>query len=344
MSKKIKNVIADVVVPESPVEDYTIKPTDHDWFFIDPKALFGEGVKAYNPTIFQMNLKTWMIFRYEANGTFHTELARVELDPDTLKAIGPVAPVRITRSSARVQTIDDARFMNHKGKGLLVHCQGAEYQNYVWTSSICIADMDRNNFQCMSLIVPRYGKNVNYAQTGNHAEVWTEKNWSYLTDYDWDMVFVYKHHPFEVIRVDRNANATVVHKLDFENPWGRGIFGGTSYAEWDNDTLISMVHSYEVTPAGQRVYDAGWMLVDKHSYKPTFISKKPVVRGWDDPANDVRKTLEPNSGWMPIVWYPTGIMVRRREVVISFGWNDCRCGIAYFDKDQITKDLVKIEC
>jgi predicted GH43/DUF377 family glycosyl hydrolase len=310
---------------------------------MDPKDLAGDLVRAYNPTIFQMRNKTWMIFRYENSGKYHTALGRIELDEDTFKPVGSVVVNNVVRTSNRVTTIDDPRFFRTRGKGAICYVQGGELQNYKWSSSVCISDLDGGNFQSISTLVPAYGQNFNWLQTSRLSDVGCEKNWSFLADAGNDMLFVYNHHPFEVIQVNRQGHTKLLHKLEYENPWGRFLAGGTSFVDWDNDTLISMFHSYYKMENGQRIYDAGFMLVDKQSLKPTYISKKPIVRGWRDDLKDLRPRVEPGSPWNPVVWFPCGILPRRKDVVISFGWNDSHCGIAFFEREQILEGLIKVE-
>jgi predicted GH43/DUF377 family glycosyl hydrolase len=157
------------------------------------------------------------------------------------------------------------------------------------------------------------------------------------------MMFAYKLEPFELILVKPDSSAIFHSKLEWNNPWKRFLAGGTSFEEYDDDTYITMFHSHLMDQQGQRNYDAGWLLVDKATLKPTFISKKPVAWGWDDPSKDIRYQLEPDSGWRPLVFYPAGLIVKRKEIVVSAGWNDCRCMICFFSREDIEKTLIKID-
>jgi predicted GH43/DUF377 family glycosyl hydrolase len=314
-----------------------------DHVFFKPSEIAGDRVKAYNPTLADIGGSFMLVFRYENVGTYVTSLGSVELDRETVKPISGLKDIKVTRTASKITTIDDPRFFRHKNKSFLCHCQGAEYQAYQWCSSVCIALVEANHLQCTALITPNYGGNHNWIQTGRNGELKAEKNWSYLGAWGDEMLFTYTLHPFEIIRMPVGGGITQLHCFkDWENPWGRFLGGGTSFAEWDDKHVITMFHSF-VNVGGQRVYDAGFLLVDSQSWLPKYISKKPVVTGWADMDRDFRFASEPSSNYRPLVYWPSGIVPKRDHLMISFGWNDCMCGISYFSRKDIESGLVPVK-
>ena len=321
---------------------YEEPPKNLSYHMIDPKDLSGENSKAYNPTIFMRDKRIFMVYRTEEGTNTHTNLSRVELDPDTYKPISRPAIMSVVRSSGRVTTIDDPRFFRHRNKHMLAVNQGTHLPDWKWATSMTITDLSGPTLQSTMVMTPRYGNNINYIQSGRTDEIFTEKNWTFVRSWENDMLFAYTLTPFELIRIPQNNEVKFHSKVGWENPWKRFLGGGTSFEDFDDDTLICMFHSHQMDEKDRRNYDAGWLLVDKQSLKPTFISKKPVAWGWEDVVKDIRYSLEPNSGWRPLCFYPCGLLVGRKEIIVSAGWNDCRCMICYFSREDITKTLVKI--
>ena len=314
--------------------------------YYDPRDVAGDTVRAYNPTLAEVNGKIWLVFRYECGSFYNTSLGRVELDRDSLRPIAPMQDLRMIHASPKVTTMDDPRHIRFKNQNYLLVCQGGQYQDYRWCGSITLCNIDVLNFQTRNMVTPSYGRNINWLQTGRLDDIGCEKNWSYFDQYGDEMLFAYTLEPLVMIRVNPQNGLSTHHSQvawKEQNTFKRFLGGGTVFFDWDDTQKATFFHTFR-SRNGQRVYDSGVLLVDRGSLKPTWMSKGPLVRSWNDPEKDLRYRLshEVESKYRPVVYWPSGVIVRRSEIVVSFGWNDSHCGISYFDRKDIENSLVKI--
>jgi predicted GH43/DUF377 family glycosyl hydrolase len=310
---------------------------------IPNSSLMGENVRCFNNSIIDYQGRTFMLYRYEPNGDYPTEIAMVELD-SSFMPIGQSKKLRLPRLSSKIVTIDDPRLFVHKGEMWFTHCQGALQEGWQWSSTLAVAKLPVN-VDVMNVYQPDYGNNINYA-THNKPKG-SEKNWSPFM-HDGKLHMIYMIDPLEIIEYDplngvvkevRCSRKPIPYEYNFGKP-----FGGTPLIP-HRGGYFGIFHSYTVTDprlANCRTYHMGAFLLKKgiDGFYVEKMSKKPILSAKEEPEKDLRHN---RAGWRPNCIYPCGIIERNARIYIAYGWQDCRCNVVELGWDEILNDMEEID-
>ena len=314
---------------------------------LDHSKVTGESVKTYNFSVVKFQNRFWAFYRFETGDGFHTEIGVCEMASDLGSFIGRHQKVMIPRISGRVVTVDDPRAVVIGGSVFLVMAQGAQDRHGNWCSCVCVVkvSVSGDQWSCTSRCTAYpYGNNENWLSVENgpnHQIIAREKNWSPLVK-DNKLHLVYKHNPLTILEIDedgRMAKAFIKSEHLAEQMYGNNIYGGTNYIDFEGG-FLSMFHTFTTDPGtGQRVYEAGWILLNR-DFSLRASSIRPYVVASHSEPDYIRQKLEPNSGWKPIVFYPCGLLNLGNELyAVTYGLNDSYCGVMYLGRQEIEEQL-----
>lgn len=319
---------------------------------LTPKEYLDKNQKinrAYNNAIIEANNNTYMFYRYHPPyGNHNTEIGVVELDRNLMPISTSARKVNLVPHSAKVTTYDDPRVITYRGVVMLTYAHGMLVQTekgWPWCCSIGIASLP--NMYVGKQWLPNYGKNLNLSNVGKNSEVFTEKNWSPFIAND-KLMYLYTINPMVALEVDLQTPTDPQHgnrvyqvseteaKIKHWK-WGDFLGGGTPLIyDSATDEFWGIFHSFtneDPKNRAQRRYHMGYYAITgTKPFKLKRMSKVPIMSAEWDWSKDVRSQQTP---WLPNCIYPCGVMERSGMIYISYGWQDCRCQIAEYTRDEI---------
>lgn len=314
---------------------------------IDNDLLINRGGKCYNCSLVEKKGKLFMVYRYEPSMHYTTEVALVELEPETLTPkLGTNQKLDTFRYNSNTSTIDDPRAFMFQGDmhamcahGRLINGPGGTG----WSSSVVLATFDERG-RVSSQYLPSYGRNMNSSNLVEHINA-TEKNWSPFVHED-QIHLIYSINPTVVLRINTQSKSTeelsIVsypeHTFDFWR-WGSFLAGGTNLIRVGNE-FIGLHHTFLEKNPGKpdvRQYYSGLYAISAEApFRVTRMSSKPVLNSKMDAKKDMRHN---EHYWKPNVAYPCGLIEQGDKLLVSYGWQDCRCRIDVWDKEELLSRL-----
>lgn len=317
--------------------------------FIDNNQLINNGGKCYNPGLVEKQGKLYLVYRYEpVFGHYTTEIGLVELDKATFEPIaGTNRKVKTFRYNPQVCTIDDPRAFLHKNEFHAVVAHGKLSRNKdrgeFWDSSIVVTAFNEKG-EVQSQRLPEYGNNIN-ASNNDQFVHGSEKNWSPFIK-NGEVMLVYTLNPTVVIQMgNKDRKDAEVSRVEYPTDafkhwkWGNFFSGGTNLIKV-GDEYIGLFHTFlNVNPGKnnvRRYYSGAYAITAEAPFRITKMTRKPILQSVMDDAKDMR----PLDGyWRPNVAYPCGILKQDDKILVSYGWQDCRCAIDVWDFDDFMATL-----
>lgn len=300
---------------------------------LDNERLFGHSVKVYNPTIVEIKNQKWLVFRAENPGSYATSLAKIKLN-DKLETEGRAEKLEVARIASHIQTIDDPRVFYFAGKAYISHVQGVETGSWNWATAVVISELTS---KCKISPGPsslvKYGSNVNFSSSSKYTPS-REKNWIFFEHPDTGQLeFIYNFRPLTLAVVFNDTMAKTLASFDSAKDIPHFVSGGSNMVKWSDSEFVTAVHGFE-TINGQRRYFFQFLLYDFRLRRISKLGRdkfySQVVKG-----TDLRFIYEPNSNYRPDVIYPCGLIKHNELLIVSFGWQDCSCGLGFFTADEI---------
>lgn len=302
--------------------------------------------RAFNPSIIEFRDKTFLFYRYEKIDSYNTEIAVIQLDEKYRPIDRTNTRIDLRKFPAGVTTFDDPRAFIYKGAIHFVYARGLQIhtrQGKMWVSGIGIAHV--NDGKLVRQFLPFFGNNKNISN--GWAGQKSEKNWSPF-EYDGKVLMVYSINPLVVIESDLNRpQCRKVSETSFDQSfwkWGKFLGGGTPMLK-RGEEYYGFFHSFVSDGTNKptcRRYNMGFYSIvnDKGFWKVKRISTKPLLEAEKDAKRDLRKS---DDWWLPNCVYPCGMIERGDKVIISAGWQDCRCMLYEYDWDEILEDVKTLE-
>ncbi len=311
---------------------------------IPNEALYAPGGHAFNCSIVEFQRRVYLFYRYTFGTSGATKIARCELNENLMPIPGTVRCLDIPKINARVETIDDPRVLEIGGRLGMVHVQGHYCGRSRFATSVCVSMLDPDGAPHRSFL-PRYGKNVNLGVSDQTRLVASEKNWTPFVHDGW-LYLAYTLNPLEVLRYETQTDTvTLAGKSQFDQSFwkhGRFLAGGTPLLP-RGDEYVGFFHSWtqllptRVTP---RTYHVGYIAISKDPpHRVTRMSERTLLSAQPDRALDLRRRKLYRR---PNVVFPGGWIERNGEVILSAGWQECRCRLYVFSWDEILANTREI--
>ena len=283
---------------------------------------FPVGTGWFNSSIIRWNDELIMAYRHADNNRYLTDIHIAILDRNL--QISKDIPINIHYPEKRF--FEDPRLFIHNGKLWLSYIMAKMTpQKHIACQRICELD---ENFQPVRHIHPQYGNNINEAIVSNNN--WNgEKNWTFYS-YDGELYCIYSFVPTKVLKINEDGVCEVVsHNLPkFMWDFGR-ISGSTQHIEI-NGMMYGVFHSF--TWSGTRNYHMGFYEYDPRKMVITKISRNPFLSATPNPMEDLRPK---DMKWRPNCIFPCGIEKDGQNLLVSYGWQDCRCKILKIHMDEM---------
>lgn len=245
-----------------------------------------------------------------------------------------IRDVSIPAPQPFVKYFEDPRLFEHKGR--------------LWMAFAAAAMLNKHHFACQGVALltddfkiekvfyPDLGFNHNQISKANSI-MKREKNWTFISIRN-EIHIIYTINPLKVaVMDDVTGSVKVISESHFKDTWIYGrIHGSTGLVENDGKYL-GMFHSFLIGKDSQRSYCAGFYEVDLERFRVTMISRAPFLEAARDASRDIRSNLQP---YRPNAIFPCGIIIEKEKVIISYGWQDCRCMIAIEDLNVVKKSMV----
>lgn len=321
--------------------------------FIDNDKLINQGGKCYNPSLIDKNGRLYLVYRYEPNfGHFATEIAVVQLSDDLVPISGTNKKLKTFRYNSQVLTIDDPRAVMHRSEMYAVVAHGRLTQTpergEFWDSSIVVTQFNETG-DVPKQIVPWHGNNLNSSNSKDFVHA-SEKNWSPFI-HAGELMLVYSINPLVVLQVgDKDGKDTAVSRQEYAPEdfahwtWGDSFSGGTNLIRI-GDEYVGLFHTFlNVHPHEPNVreyYSGSYAISADAPFRITKMSHEPVLYSKMDDSRDMRPA---KASWRPNVCYPCGIMERNGKILVSYGWQDCRCAVDVWEKDEFLATLKPFPC
>lgn len=304
--------------------------------------------RAFNCSIIEAYGRIRLFYRAENWQDYNTEIWTIDLD-DRLEPIERSnKKIPLVRFSSKVTTFDDPRAFFFGGDLYFVYCNGLltfKNNSQIWCSGVGLASM--KNMQLQRQWIGRYGKNDNMA-TGTKQICAMEKNWTPF-EHNGKLHIVYSINPLVVFEWDLVKNVcTKISETSFNQKfWKFGDFlgGGTPLLRY-GDEYRGFFHSFTDDKSGEatcRQYHYGFYSIkldEEGRWRVNRMSKSPLMSAKRDEKRELRGK---NSVWKPNCVYPCGFIERHGKVLISQGWQDCRCELAEFEWDEILEKVKTIK-
>ena len=305
---------------------------------INRRHLSGSWLKCFNPSLVYYQGRYLLFYRYTPQpNSIYTSIAFVELALN-FQPLGQQQQVQLPRMTDRVMTMDDPRAFVWRDELWLLHVQAARYRHrhqWHWSTAIVLARVELTG-QVSQVYVPAYGRNINYAVAD--APPAFEKNWTPLVIED-DLYIVYEINPLTILKFQPKQEILIpVCYQPWINPYPTYLSGGTPLISWLDSEYVGLFHTYTIRPDQERLYSMGFYTLDVEQWCITRISQKPVLTAWEDDSKDLRRWEQFGQG-KALVVFPGGIVDYGETWAVSFGWNDCRCYIQLFDKNQVASAI-----
>jgi hypothetical protein len=226
-----------------------------------------------------------------------------------------------------VDTIDDPRVLAIGDRLGIVHVQGHSCGWSSFATSVCVCMLDPDGAPHRSFR-PRYDKNVGSGVSDQTPLAASEKNWTPFVR-DGKLYLAYTLNPLVVLGHETHTDTvSLVSRTQFDQSfwrYGKFLAGGTSLLP-RGDEYVGFFHSWtqllptRVTP---RTYHVGYIAIGKDPpHHVTRMSERPLLTAQPDRRQDLRRRKFYRR---PNVVFPGGWIERNGEVILSAGWQDCRC-------------------
>jgi predicted GH43/DUF377 family glycosyl hydrolase len=267
-------------------------------------------------------------------GTY-AEIAIVELQENFEPKPETNVLVRIPRPQPDTGLFEDPRLFVC-GEKLFLGFIAATVLNGCHTACQGLVELESKTLQAKgSPVYPRVGNNFNAASAGNGVKH-GEKNWTFY-DNGGRVGALYMLNPV-VDFPDILGDPLHVIKGNTKRRWNFGkVSGSTPLIDYSSNEWLGVFHSFTPT-TGQpyRHYFAGFFTVDKRTHELTAIAKSPVMTAVPDKSRDLRPR---NQSWAPNAIFPCGLVEVNNNFAVSLGWQDCKCLIRVFSRDEVEANL-----
>lgn len=302
--------------------------------------------RAFNCSIIQAYGATRLFFRFERFKNYNTEIGVIDLDERFRPVERTYKHIKLIRFSSKVTTFDDPRAFIFNGDLYFMYSNGL-VDHRGWCAGVALAEMKKMHLT--KQMVPKFGANFNQAVSG--SQLWSqEKNWSPF-EHKSKLHFIYTINPLVVVEWDLKSNNCVkVSESKFDQKfWEHGDFlgGGTPLIK-KGDEYIGFFHTFTDDHSGTpgcRQYHVGFYAIkfENGGWKVSRISRKPILSAKRDEVRDLRGS---KSTWRPNCIFPCGFVERiiegKDSVVISQGWQDCRCELVIMPWEEVLQDVVSL--
>ena len=273
----------------------------------------------FNPTLAIREGRRYLAYRCECVPWFRLSMVALsELDKDW-NPILESTKVLDLHSKYGNYCVEDPRFFDYRGDLWLTYTDAHE---------VGIARLNPDMSTADSFYLER---------PWHHTR--PEKNWTFFEAND-RLYAVYGIAPHRVIEVNLEDHTTkFMHEVRFEYEWRWGeLRGGASPVEHDG-LLWSFFHSSlnirEESYGPIRQYHIGAYAFEKTPpFKPVWMSRKPLLSGEEEQFQHDRPSQHS-------VLFPCGAVRNQDGWLVTFGENDCRSRMAFFD-DEIVSNLQKL--
>lgn len=304
---------------------------------IPNEALCAPGAHAFNCSIVEFQGRLHLFYRYTFGASEATRIACCELNDNLMPLPGTTRYLDVPKLHARVETIDDPRVFAIGDRLGMVHVQGHYWGRGRFATSVCVSMLDPDGAPRRSFL-PRYGKNVNFGVSDQTPLVASEKNWTPFVR-DGELYMAYTLNPLNILRYETQTDTvSLAGSSRFDQSFwkhGRFLAGGTPLL-LRGDEYAGFFHSWtqllptRVTP---RTYHVGYIAISKDPpHRVTRMSERPLLTAQPDRTQDLRRRKFYRR---PNVVFPGGWIERNGEVILSAGWQDCRCRFYVFSWDEI---------
>lgn len=301
------------------------------------ESLHAPGGAAFNCSIVEFQGRAHLFYRYTFGASGATRIARCELNDNLMPLPDTIRCLDVPKINARVDTIDDPRVFVMRDRLWMVHVQGHYWKWSRFATSVCVSMLGQDGAPHRSFL-PRYGQNVNLGVSDETSLVASEKNWTPFVR-DGELYLAYTLNPLEVLRYDwQTDTVSLIGRSRFDQSFWRhgGFLAGGTPLLLRGDEYVGFFHSWtqllptRITP---RTYHAGYIAISKDPpHRVTRMSERPLLTARPDRARDLRRCRLYRR---PNVVFPGGWIERNGEVILSAGWQDCRCQFYIFSWDEI---------
>lgn len=291
---------------------------------------FPSGTSWFNSSIIRWSNELIMAYRYADNNRYLTNIHIAKLDGNYQVASDTLVNIHFPEQ----RFFEDPRLFIHNGKLWLSYILARMTPSrHIACQRICELD---ENFQPVKHIHPQFGNNINEAVTRNGN--WQgEKNWTFYS-FNKSLYAIYCFLPTVVLKVENDGTCKIVKDIMPKFIWNYGrISGSTQHLEM-NGMMYGAFHSFTWNKI--RNYHMGFYEYDPREMMITKISRTPFLSAFPNPMEDLRP---PKMGWRPNCIFPCGIEIDKNNILISYGWQDCRSKILKLSIDEMVNSLGDIE-
>lgn len=234
---------------------------------------------------------------------------------------------------------EDPRLFLHNGKAWMSFIRAVYKDGVHWACQGIISVNGLGQWMApTSAFFPNWGRNHNDVCKGNGI-LSREKNWTFFS-YNQKIHVLYSINPLRVgVMNEDTGEITDISNTMFDSQWGYGIIHGSAGLIPFDGGLLGVFHSFNDGGDGQRKYHVGFYVVDPTSWTVTAISKVPFMSAERDESKDLRPLGQP---YRPNVIFPCGLTEENGELLMSYGWQDCRAMLAYISKDEVRSSLMPV--
>lgn len=249
--------------------------------------------------------------------------------------------ISIPRPQPTTGYFEDPRLFEHNGR-LWMSFIAAAMKNKHHFAAQGVALLN-DNYEVERVFYPDWGYNHNEISKGNGL-LKREKNWTFFSR-NQQIHVLYTINPLKVgVMNEYSGEINTIRESRFDNDWEYGVMhGSTGLIDLDG-TLFGCFHSYILGKDHQRAYHCGFYEIDPAKWIITSISREPFLSAVRDEPKDLRSRLQP---YRPNAIFPCGILmdksVDKKEVKISYGWQDCRAMVAIERMDKIKDKMFHVE-
>jgi predicted GH43/DUF377 family glycosyl hydrolase len=261
----------------------------------------------FNPSLIQWKGNTLLAYRCECVPWFRLSMIAItKLDPDWHPVLESTVVPDLTSKFGNY-CVEDPRFFVYKNELWLCYTDAHE---------VALAKLNDDLTTAKSFYLER---------PWQHGR--PEKNWTFF-EHEERMLAVYSLMPHRIVEVE-GTQSKFVYESKWDPEWSWGELRGGSSPVLHNGLYWSFFHSSinirEESYGPIRQYLMGVYAFDsKPPFRPVLISKKPLLAGEEEQHQHDRPSQH-------YVVFPCGAMRIPQGWLVTFGDNDCRCRMAFFD-------------
>lgn len=269
---------------------------------------------AYNPSIIEHDGNLLVAYRWHPNNDSLSRIGIAELDIQTLK-VRRNYPLELPKEIERF-SIEDPRFFRFNG-ALNISYTAASFPMPPFRCVVQYGKIEKSNGQWFlrNAIQPKHGKNDFTSMEKNW--VFFESSGKMFAAYDQNTVL--ELNGDKVVRTHKSASDT----------WAHGAVKGGCVLQ-RNGKMIRLFHSRD--DSGQKplywFYRIGAAIMDSTPpFRITKITPEPIISGDEQ--------FSTSKLWKPLVVFPSGIVGRGDDFLVSYGHNDVECRIAVLKENDL---------